>query len=226
MRDQILACIYLFVKDVQDSPLSVELIANRHDFNEADVKNVFKELREAGYLKRKHYFSHVYRLTEEGFAEIETAYNRHLATLNATTPPIELILAEDDLDDALIFEMALNDLPKKFAMRHVVDGDKLFVELKKLVPDILFLDINMPCKDGLNCVVEIRQDNRYDNMPVIMLTGSNTNEHIDIAYSAGANLFVLKPASIKSLSKKLEEIFNINWKSFMYYPTKKDFVLN
>jgi PleD family two-component response regulator len=226
MRDQILACIYMFVKDVQDSPISVELIAAGTDFKTSEVKAVFVELREAGYLKRKHYFSHVYRLTEEGFSEVQKGYNRYLTLQNETIPALNLLLAEDDLDDALIFEMALNEQPRKYLLRHVVDGNKLFIELQKLIPDLLFLDINMPCKDGLNCIVEIRQNNRYDNMPVVMITSSNNENHIDIAYSAGANLFVVKPASINTLSKKLEEIFNINWKNFMYYPAKKDFVLN
>jgi PleD family two-component response regulator len=226
MRNKVLSCIYSIVKEIPDSPISIQLITSSGDCSEEQVKEVFNELKESGLLKRKHYFTHVYRLTEEGYNAVKQGAGAHTVQAEETETILNLLLAEDDLDDALIFEMAMHDVPKKFSLRHVLDGEKLFVELKKLIPDLLFLDIKMPCKDGLSCITEIRQNTDYDHMPVIMITSSKAAEHIDGAYSNGANLYITKPDSIKALTKKLEAVFAIDWKTFLYYPGKKDFVLN
>ncbi|MCE3283402.1 MAG: response regulator, partial [Chitinophagaceae bacterium] len=82
----------------------------------------------------------------------------------------DVMLAEDDHDDVVIFVTALNDTKIPCDFRHAKDGEALFVELKKAVPNLLFLDIQMPCKDGLSCILEIRKNRKYDRMPVVMFT--------------------------------------------------------
>lgn len=54
------------------------------------------------------------------------------------------------------------------ALDRVEDGKILTKKLSEKIPDILFLDIHMPCKDGLQCFTDIRTDNQYDERPVII----------------------------------------------------------
>jgi CheY-like chemotaxis protein len=124
----------------------------------------------------------------------------------------DIILADDDADDVLIFTLALEQLAVTVKLRHVEDGEKLFDLLREQIPDILFLDIHMPCKDGLACIQEIRRDRRYDQMPVIMLTSLNSPYYVDQTFRLGANLFVDKQGTIANLAAKINSIFSIEWK--------------
>lgn len=136
-----------------------------------------------------------------------------------------VILAEDDLDDVLIFQLAVDELQIKVELRHAEDGDKLFILLKQLIPDIIFLDINMPCKDGVACIVEIRKNQKLNNVPVIMYTSFKSMKYIDECYANGANFYVIKTSSILDLAEKLKKIFSIEWKNYMYYPPKSEFIM-
>jgi len=136
-----------------------------------------------------------------------------------------VVLAEDDLDDVLIFQLAVDELPIKVELRHAEDGDKLFILLRQLIPDIIFLDINMPCKDGVACIVEIRKNQKLNNVPVIMYTSFKSMKYIDECYANGANFYVIKAGSIQDLAEKLKKLFSIDWKNYMYYPPKSEFVM-
>lgn len=144
------------------------------------------------------------------------------------TEPQEItnvLLAEDDLDDVLIFRLALNKLPFTVELRHAQDGDKLFIMLKELIPDILFLDINMPCKDGIACIVEIRKNPEYNQMPVIFYTSYKNLNYIDQCYANGANFYLIKANSVRELAERLRKIFSVDWRTYMYYPPKDEFVI-
>jgi CheY-like chemotaxis protein len=138
----------------------------------------------------------------------------------------DLVLAEDDLDDLLIFELALDKLAFQGELRHAEDGDKLFSLLAHQTPDIIFLDINMPCKDGISCISEIRRNPEFNNVPVIMYTALRRKEYIEDCYSTGANFYLIKADSIAALAKKLGVILSIDWKTFMYFPPESEFVID
>ncbi len=138
----------------------------------------------------------------------------------------DVILAEDDNDDAYIFRVAVEETTYPIIIRHAEDGEKLFMLLKEQIPDILFLDIQMPCKDGMACIMEIRKDRKYDNMPVIMYSAMAFGKYVDHCFENGANFFLPKTGSLDTLVSKLKYIFSLNWKAYMHYPTKQDFVLS
>lgn len=138
----------------------------------------------------------------------------------------DILLAEDDIDDVLTFELAMKEMPFSFILRNALNGDLLFVLLKERIPDILFLDILLPCRDGVNCIIEIRKNKDYHHMPVVMFTSMQSPEYIDECFKNGANFYLLKSNSIHELSEKLTKIFSIDWKNFMFYPQKEQFVLS
>jgi CheY-like chemotaxis protein len=137
----------------------------------------------------------------------------------------DVVLAEDDKDDVLIFELAVERARILINLRHAVDGDELFRLLKESIPDIIFLDINMPCKDGITCIAEIRQNPEYNHVPVIMYTSYNHSQRVEAAYKNGANFYLLKNESIVELAENLKRIFTVEWKRYMYYPPINQFIV-
>jgi CheY-like chemotaxis protein len=136
-----------------------------------------------------------------------------------------ILLADDDQDDVMIFRLAIKELSVDILLTHAEDGGKLLELLKELLPDIIFLDIDMPCKDGKECIREIRGNRKYDHIPVIMYTSLAYSSYVEQTYRAGANLFMVKPTSIRDLADKIQNILAIKWKEFMYYPPKEEFVI-
>jgi DNA-binding response OmpR family regulator len=138
----------------------------------------------------------------------------------------DILLAEDDHDDVLTFDLALKEMSFPATLRIAEDGDKLFSKLEEAIPDILFLDVNMPCKDGVSCILEIRSNTKYNTMPVVMLTSLKSDKYVDACYSNGANYYLVKPTSIPLLAKWLQVIFAHRWDIEMFYPSKQEFVLS
>ena len=137
----------------------------------------------------------------------------------------DVIVAEDDHDDLFFLETAIKETSVPVLVRHAQNGEMLFVLLKEKVPHLLFLDIHMPCKDGVSCIREIRQSKEYDNLPVIMYTSDEYNKTIEDCYRNGANFYLVKPDKFTQLTESLKKIFSLDWNSSMHYPAMSHFVL-
>ena len=122
----------------------------------------------------------------------------------------DVIVAEDDADDLLFFEIAINETGIPVAIRHAKNGDSLFVLLKEQIPELLFLDVRMPCKDGVLCITEIRRHKEYDNLPVIMCTSSSYEKTIEDCYKSGANFYLVKPDNLNALTYKLKSVLSLS----------------
>lgn len=122
--------------------------------------------------------------------------------------PLQVVLADDDAEDCLIFSQAINELRISIDLATVRDGELLMQLLKKYIPDLLFLDIHMPCKDGKQCIREIRSNPALDKLPVIVYSGMGEKEIISYFYREGANHFLLKPSTMDELKQALEIIFS------------------
>ncbi|WP_127132800.1 response regulator [Pseudoflavitalea rhizosphaerae] len=138
----------------------------------------------------------------------------------------DIMLAEDDSDDVEIFDLGLKGLEFPYLLRHAENGDVLFIMLKDKLPYILFLDIHMPCKDGIACIVEIRKNREYDKMPVIMYTSEISKKIIEEAYRSGANLYLAKTNTIADLTDKLSKIFSIDWDNYLHFPPHSQFIVD
>jgi CheY-like chemotaxis protein len=136
----------------------------------------------------------------------------------------DILLAEDDNDEVLIFEMALNQLKIPYHLRTVDNGDKLFIVLKERKPHILFLDMHMPCKDGMSCIVEIRKNRDYDDLPVIVYTSDVSKRTIEDTYRNGANLYLTKADTLTELTGKLKNILSKEWNAYLHFPSKDQYV--
>ena len=137
-----------------------------------------------------------------------------------------IFLADDDADDCSFFEEALNDLNISTELIIANDGIELMANLEKVAepppPDIIFLDLNMPRKNGFECLAEIRQHPKFKEIPIVIFSTTDNNEMVDKTYNGGANLYVRKPSSHARLKEIIETVLGIEmWKQPTTTPRSK-----
>ena len=121
--------------------------------------------------------------------------------------PLPIILADDDQDDTFLFQEALEQIPLETGLAVAENGVELLQILKDAdnKPDIIFLDMNMPVKNGLECLKEIRSTARFEQVPIVVLSTSVSQHLWESAYRCGANMYIQKPNSFNSLVDVLKK---------------------
>lgn len=119
-----------------------------------------------------------------------------------------IILTEDDSDDVMFFEVALQAIKYPFAPQIARSCEELFNAIDDMVnlPDVIFLDLNMPGKNGFECLKLIRDISVLNSCKVVVLTTSNDERDKEKCLSLGANMFVTKPSEISELASLLQSI--------------------
>jgi CheY-like chemotaxis protein len=141
-----------------------------------------------------------------------------------------ILLADDDADDRDFFADALNEISVHTELTIANDGAELMTMLKETItepppPHILFLDLNMPRKNGFECLKEIRETPRLKNIPVVIFSTTANDKAIDTTYSLGANCYIQKPGSYQLLKRAIEIVLALDlWKQNEPLPKEK-FVL-
>ena len=119
-------------------------------------------------------------------------------------PQLNVLLADDDLDDNNFFKAALKSLSLPTHLHAVTDGQELMQVLNDEtypLPHVLFLDINMPRKDGFECLSEIKHNERLKDLPVVMFSTSNSRDAISALFKNGAHVYIRKPADFEQLKE-------------------------
>ena len=109
--------------------------------------------------------------------------------------PINILLADDDSDDRYFFEKALKEINISTNLKMVVDGERLMDYLTKntsALPDVLFLDLKMPRKNGSECLTEIKQNENLKHIPVILCSTSLGNDFATALFKTGAHYYLHK----------------------------------
>jgi len=122
--------------------------------------------------------------------------------------PRVIMLAEDDDDDAELFQAVVQELSAATQIRRAKDGQQLIDMLHQELPDMLFLDVLMPCKDGRQCIVEIRATPAFDQLPVIVYSTLTDSDTADFFYKNGANAYMHKPFSYQRLKTLMQRLFS------------------
>lgn len=122
-----------------------------------------------------------------------------------------VVLADDDKDHGFLFRMVLKQVDPSKTVSIVKDGAELMDFLKKKVPDLLFLDLNMPCKNGLECLNEIRQELQLKDLPIVVYSSSTHMTDIQKSYLHEADLYMVKPFNSFHLRNALESIIKLDW---------------
>ncbi|MBE9463895.1 response regulator [Dyadobacter subterraneus] len=123
---------------------------------------------------------------------------------------LTILLAEDDSEDILVFKEVISDFQITINLRVAKDGVEAIELLSSLQEvDIVFLDINMPLMNGFECLSEIRKQSWA--VSVIMLSTSNTEQHVAMAKALGANGYITKPSSLSQYRQTIKNVITTDW---------------
>lgn len=119
---------------------------------------------------------------------------------------LTVYLVDDDEDDRLFFEEALSEISQSteiFSFSNGVDlMANLFGKMERL-PDILFIDLNMPLMNGEECIEDIRSEGRFDEIPIIVYSTVCDDVQLQNLIDIGANHYLQKPNTFTELKRKL-----------------------
>jgi CheY-like chemotaxis protein len=144
-------------------------------------------------------------------------------------PHHNLLLADDDIDDCIFFEDALKELPISATLSTVNDGIQLMNYLLAKpgnLPDVLFLDLNMPRKNGIECLTEIKLIDKLKNLPVIIFSTSLNMGIVELFYQKGAHYYIRKPGEYEKLRKIIFEAITLTSQNKLSQPTRDKFILH
>ena len=125
-----------------------------------------------------------------------------------------ILLADDDEDDCLLFEDALREVSSSTELTMANDGVELIKLMEASVPpspDVIFLDLNMPKRNGFECLEMIRKTKKWKDIPIVIFSTSSQEETVRRVYEHGANYFLKKPGSFLKLKQAISHILNIDW---------------
>jgi CheY-like chemotaxis protein len=143
--------------------------------------------------------------------------------------PLKILLAEDDKDDQELFMEALDATKVPSEVTTVENGEQLLSTLKDPAepnPDIVFIDINMPVKDGKQALEEIKSNGELKDIPAVMLSTSNHPSDIEETFQKGANLYIQKPSSFIGFILILKKVFVLHWTKALINPVKNVFFVS
>ncbi len=143
--------------------------------------------------------------------------------------PVKVVLADDDKDDQEIFKDALTETKIPAEVTTVDNGQELMNHLKDPEtpePEIIFLDINMPVKNGKDTLAEIKKDEELKDIPTVMISTSDNPKDVEDSFNSGANLYVRKPFSFKNFILILKKVFMLKWAGILLKPFKRSFYIS
>lgn len=138
-----------------------------------------------------------------------------------------ILLADDDSDDRYFFEKAIKKIAIPVQLTTVEDGEQLMDFLDKnlhKLPDLIFLDLNMPRMNGAECLNEMRQNEKLKNIPVVIYSTSLHEEIADMLYESGA-YYYLQKSDFSELHHSIQRVLGFLVDS-QTKPERSSFILN
>ncbi|MEP7234161.1 MAG: response regulator [Ignavibacteriota bacterium] len=141
---------------------------------------------------------------------------------------LNILIADDDDDDILFFVAAFSELRANATINSVGDGKQLMDHLldnNTVLPDLLILDLNMPKKSGLECLVEIRKHPKLGSLPIAIYSTSRSERDVQETFLNGATKYIPKPNDIQKLKALIPAILNLDWHRILSSPNRDEFLL-
>ncbi|MCA9044037.1 MAG: response regulator [Planctomycetaceae bacterium] len=140
--------------------------------------------------------------------------------MQAQLKAVTFLMADDDPDDRLLAQKALNEYRLTNGMKFVEDGEELMDYLLRRGkysdpassprPGVILLDLNMPKKDGRQALEEIKSDPELRKIPVVVMTTSKAEEDVLRSYDLGVNAFITKPVTFQGLTEVMK-VLSMFW---------------
>lgn len=138
---------------------------------------------------------------------------------------MHILIADDDKDDFLILKEAAEKVGHTLKVSYAANWLELWRFFLKTLPDVLFLDINMPVKDGIECLQLLRKEKKYDTIPILIYSTSVSKTDIDKAYQNGANYFIVKPNAIDDVTNIIKKLTSMGKEMLLSIPPREEFVI-
>jgi CheY-like chemotaxis protein len=133
-----------------------------------------------------------------------------------TKENVRILCTDDDEDDREFFAQAIADLHLNSPVVFCKNGPELLARLGDKntdIPDIIFLDLNMPILSGLETLQKIREEDRFKNIPIIAIYSTSTTiDEVRNTFGLGANVYIVKPISFGDLKKIIVKVIETDWK--------------
>lgn len=142
--------------------------------------------------------------------------------------PLQILLADDDEDDCFFFKQVLSELAIPISLTVVHDGEQLMQCLLKKstqLPQVLFLDLNMPRKNGFECLAELKRHASLKSLPVVILSTYFEPDMADRLFAGGAHYCIQKPPEFTKLKQVIERVLTMLAQNKFLEPTREKFVL-
>ena len=140
--------------------------------------------------------------------------------------PIEILLVEDNPADVRLTQEGLREAKLDISLTVAIDGSQALAFLRKEgvyagtpFPDLILLDLNLPGVDGREVLRQIKSDSRLKHLPVVILSSSEAEQDIAMAYDSHANCYVTKPIDFDQFVKVVKSIQDF-WFSIVRLPTE------
>ena len=141
---------------------------------------------------------------------------------------ILITLADDDEDDRLFFTDAFDELKINTVVNTVKNGRELINFLnheETVLPNIIFLDLNMPILNGIEALKEIKLNDKFKDIAIAIYSTSSSEEDIENTFVLGANIYIKKPSNFNDLKKILSDVVTLNWQYHTSGLNKDNFLL-
>lgn len=137
-----------------------------------------------------------------------------------------IFLADDDSDDIFLFTEALKEIPDQVEVYTAKNGEVLLnlLDEKPVNADIIFLDLNMPIKNGFQTLEEIKANDKYKGIPVAILSTSSDENAISKARRQGADTYIIKPIDFGEFKKIITKCLYTDWANWQV-PELSNFVM-
>ena len=143
-----------------------------------------------------------------------------------TPEKLTFLLADDDPDDWEIFQEGLEKTAPPHTIHWIKHGDSVLPGVREVGPDILFLDLNIPGCDGIECLRLMSKDPVLKDLTVVIYTTSNAPDHVKECYSLGACRYLLKPVNYTGIFKGLEMILKLYHQGHLVRTNFENFVID
>ena len=151
-----------------------------------------------------------------------------IQTMQPILRTLNIYLADDDEADCLLFKEALAALPVTANLTIVHNGEQLLNLLSQdgnVLPDVLFLDLNMPRKNGFAALGQIKRDEKLLNLPVIVFSSENDQEKVKVVFRNAAHYYIQKPTKFSELKKVIYKALSIIAEGNAPLPKQTNFML-
>lgn len=140
---------------------------------------------------------------------------------------MDVLLADDDSDDCLLFKDALSEFPIFTHLIIVNDGEQLMKLLRGIskIPEVLFLDLNMPRKNGFECLAEMRTMQVLNSLPVVIFSTSFDIDIVRKLYDEGASYYIRKPTEFRKFTEIVHYAISTVNQAQLLKPSLENFIL-